>query len=85
MNYTSTVTMPDVPQRLGRHIKIAARCSDIPLGNVSLYGIGTVDGQLSRFLRHYADRLFKVKIDTFMLTKVEKEDLPSSNYRGLKK
>ena len=62
----------------------ATKCSDIPLGNVSLQGIRMADGELSRFLRHYADRLFKVEIDAFMLTKVEKEDLPSTNYSELK-
>lgn len=47
--------------------QIAAKGSDTPLRNVSLHGFGTADGQLSRLLRHDADRLFKVEI-AFMLT-----------------
>lgn len=61
--------------KVGLLDQIVARCPDLPLGDVSLHGFGTADGELSRFLRHFSDRLRKVEIAAFMLTKEEIEDL----------
>lgn len=61
--------------KVGLLDQIVARCPDLPLGDVSLHGFGTADGELSRFLRHFKDRLRRVEIAAFMLTREEMEDL----------